>query len=70
MRRRIKGKAGAICKNDEDSATAIVVQVDGGSVLSGLDTWAEESVIRRGSVKKHWKVRQRDGKPFDGLGST
>ena len=59
-----------ICEHDEDSAMAIVVQVDGDSALGGLDTWAEASVIRRGRVKKHWKVHQRDGKAFDGLGST
>ena len=59
-----------ICNRDEDSAMAVVVQVDGESALSGLDTWAEESVIRPGLVRKHWRVRQRDGKKFDGLGST
>jgi len=59
-----------ICNRDEDSAMAVVVQVDGESALSGLDTWAEESVIRRGLVREHWKVRQKDGKKFDGLGST
>ena len=59
-----------ICNRDEDSAMAVVVQVDGESALSGLDTWAEESVIKRGLVREHWRVRQKDGKKFDGLGST
>ena len=59
-----------ICEHDEDSAMAIVVQIGGESALGGLDTWAEASVIRRGRVKKHWRVRQKDSKAFDGLGST
>ena len=59
-----------ICEHDEDSAMAIVVQVDGESALSGLDTWAEASAVRRGLAKGHWRVHQKDGKAFDGLGST
>ena len=59
-----------ICNKDEDSAMAIIVQVDDNSALGGLDTWAEASVVRRGLVRDHWKVRQKSGKPFDGLEST
>ena len=44
--------------------------MDGESALGGLDTRAEASVVRRGLVRKHWKVRQKGGTAFDGLGST
>jgi hypothetical protein len=55
---------------EEASALALVVQIAGQSVITGFDTWAETSVVRRSLLTKEMKVTKVDAQIFTGVGGT